>query len=81
MTHYTKLYRAGVLGPLMVDATPTRRVVDQLLAAGESRASIARAAGVHVDTVSLIAAGRRQRVLETVALAIATAVPQPRQET
>lgn len=80
MTHYTKLYRAGLLEPLMVDATSTRRRVKRYLAGGESRASIARAAGVHVDTISLIAAGRRQRVLETVAHAIAAAIPRPRQE-
>lgn len=82
MTHYTKLYRAGLLEPLMVDAAPTRRHVEQLLAEGETRAAIARATQVHVDTVSAIAAGRRRRVLATVAAAItSTAIPQPRQET
>jgi hypothetical protein len=75
--HYSKLLRTGVLEPLMVDATPTHRQVKRLLATGSwTRASIARATGVHVDTVSQLAAGRRHRVLETVAAAIAAVRPQ-----
>jgi hypothetical protein len=80
--HYTKLLRAGLLEPLMVDAIPTRRHIERLLATDWTRVSIARAAGVHVDTVSAIAAGHRRRILETVALAITSAtIPRPRQET